>query len=129
MVDFFQRYEYIRDFIAVVRLSFSAAPPLSHDKPPPKRGSDALRPRTERRHAGKRPQRESRRTASPHPPETHSVIYRKKFFIRSKMFWFLTDSARWNEGCPASCSTMRFSSAVSFAGTVMSTTINSSPRP
>ena len=72
---------------------------------------------------------ESRRTASPHPPETHSVIYRKKFFIRSKMFWFLTDSARWNEGCPASCSTMRFSSAVSFAGTVMSTTINSSPRP
>ena len=46
-----------------------------------------------------------------------------------KLLGIVTDSARWNEGCPASCSTMRFSSAVSFAGTVMSTTINSSPRP
>ena len=36
---------------------------------------------------------------------------RKKLFIRSKIFWFFTDSARWKSGNSASFSTKRFSSA------------------
>ena len=54
---------------------------------------------------------------------------RKKLFIRSKIFWFFTDSARWKSGNSASFSTKRFSSALSFEGMVISTTTSSSPRP
>ena len=55
--------------------------------------------------------------------------YRKKFFIRSKMFCSLTGAACWNEGEAASFSTSFFSSEVSLSGIVMSTTTSSSPRP
>ena len=77
-------------------------------KPPCTAAEGALRTTAECR--GPQSPPTSRRIGKPLLP------YRKKLFIRSKIFWFLTDSACWKPGCCASCSTSRFSSALSFEG-------------